>query len=76
MENKWVDSYSLDDLREKCARMALDLEGLDVRPFKKDRMIFQHTLKYSKDEMELLRMHDRLETKLYQLLMDKLSEGL
>jgi hypothetical protein len=74
--NRWSDSLTLAEIRTRCLALVTELETWDIRPYRRDRIKLEKTIRFTYNMKRLSHIHDILETRLETAMMDKIAQGL
>jgi hypothetical protein len=74
--NYWHEYQTTAELRKRCLYLVTELESWDIRPYRRNRISLEKTIKFTFNMKRLNHIHDLLETRLENAMLAKLSEGL
>jgi hypothetical protein len=74
--NHWDETQTTAEMRNRCMYLMKELESWNIRPFRRERIKLQKTVKFTYNMKRLNHIHDKLESSLENAMMRKLSQGL
>jgi hypothetical protein len=74
--NRWSDSLTPAEIRTRCLALVKELETWDIRPYRRDRIKLEKTIRFTYNMKRLTHIHEMLESRLETAIMDKIAQGL